>query len=175
MGKRLGIRSSLYPRLAPALLLAAGCQATPLTPFAGFPSGFGSTQHAASPAPAATNAAPDPAAPSASPSPTATGNAGGVVVIPVPTSAPVLCSPSPVALSVGQQITLACSAAGYGGKISATVADPTIASVQQASEPWQSPQNLQVTGLRAGTTTLALSYGPPTNIGSGSVTIDVSP
>jgi hypothetical protein len=90
------------------------------------------------------------------------------VTIPVPTDAPVLCSPSPVNVTAGQTTTVNCTAAGYIGPFTFTVGDPTIASVSQGS----SATLFNVTGLKSGMTTLNLQFPPG---GTGSVTIIVSP
>jgi hypothetical protein len=104
------------------------------------------------------------------PMPTATPAEGGTIVIVVPTPAPVLCTPSQVVVAVGKTVLMNCAAAGYIGAFTWTVADPTIASVQLYNSETQVYFN--VTGLKAGSTTLSLQSQPG---GTGSVTIDVSP
>jgi hypothetical protein len=108
-----------------------------------------------------------PPTPGPSPSPTAGGN---VVVIVIPTPSPVLCTPAPVAVAVGQTAVVDCTAQGYGGPFTWTVADPTIASVQQYNS--ETFTYFTVTGLAAGTTTLSLRSQPG---GTGSLSITVSP
>jgi len=108
-----------------------------------------------------------PPPPTATPSATPTGSSGGVVIIPVPTPAPVICSPSPVDVSVNQTVGVDCAAAGYGGPYTFIVADPTIASVTKANGVFT---HYFVTGLKLGTTTLTVHYGQG---GGGSVVINV--
>ncbi len=81
-----------------------------------------------------------------------------------------LCTPNPVAVSLGQPVTFVCSAAGYSGPFTWTVADPSIASVLQFNDETYTVFTL--TGLEAGTTTLSLLSQPG---GAGSDTIVVSP
>lgn len=106
--------------------------------------------------------------PTPSPMPTSTAP-NGIVVIPVPTAAPVVCSPSPVLVRVGQNVIVSCSAARYSGSIHGSIADPTIASVQQVNPAYAF---YTITGLKAGSTTFLLSYPPG---GMGAVTIAVTP
>jgi hypothetical protein len=105
-----------------------------------------------------------------SPTPTATGAASGGIIIIVPTPSPVLCSPAPVLVSVGQKVAFDCTAQGYTGPFTWMVADPTIASVQQFNN--ETFTVFTVTGLKAGTTALSLQSAPA---GTGSETIVVSP
>jgi hypothetical protein len=70
-------------------------------------------------------------------------------------------------VSVNQSAGVDCAAARYGGPYTFTVADPTIASVTQASGSFT---HYFVGGLRPGTTTLTLHYGLS---GVGSVAINV--
>jgi len=95
------------------------------------------------------------------------GGIGGVVIIPVPTPAPVICSPSPVVVSVNQSAGVDCAAAGYGGPYTFTVADPTIASVTLANGSFT---HYFVTGLQHGTTTLTIHFAS-TGVGSDSINV----
>jgi hypothetical protein len=107
--------------------------------------------------------------PTPSPSPTATGSpAGGTTVIVVPTPAAIVCSPSSVVVAVKGTAIIDCTAQGYGGKFTATVANPAIASVQQSDS--LTFTYFTVTGLSAGTTTITFRSQPG---GSGSVSITV--
>jgi hypothetical protein len=90
-------------------------------------------------------------------------------VIGIPTPAPVLCSPSPVVVSVSQRTVVECSAQGYIGPFTFAVADPTITAVQLASGTFTL---FYVTGLKPGATTLSLDYPPG---GKGGVMITVTP
>jgi hypothetical protein len=108
-------------------------------------------------------AAPPTPVPTASP-------ASGTAVIVVPTPAAVVCSPSPVAVDVGQTALLDCTAQEYAGPFAIVVADPTIALVQQSNSSTFTYFN--VTGLKVGTTMLSLQSLPG---GTGSVTITVAP
>jgi hypothetical protein len=76
----------------------------------------------------------------------------------------------PLTLAAGQQVQLDCTAQGYTGPFSWSVADPTIASVVQFND--ETYTVFRVTGLAAGTTTLTLQNQPG---GTGSDTIVVSP
>jgi hypothetical protein len=114
---------------------------------------------------------PTQAPPTAPPTPTSTpASGGGSITIVIPTPSPVLCTPAPVAVAVGQTVTINCTAQEYSGPFTLQVADPTIASVQQYNSELLTLFN--VTGLNAGTTTLSLQTQPG---GTGSVTITVSP
>lgn len=92
------------------------------------------------------------------------GEAGGVLVIPVPPAPPERCSPSPIKVDVGQSTLVACRAATYGGPIVANVDNPAIASVN-ASGGRMMPRYLYVVGIEAGTTVVRVSYqhGPTTS------------
>jgi hypothetical protein len=114
---------------------------------------------------------PSPVTPSPSPSATqSSANAGGTITIVVPTPAPIVCSPSPVAVSVGVTVQLNCSAQSYVGPFTWTVADPTVASVTLFNNENFGIWN--VTGLKAGTTTISLQSQVG---GVGSDSIVVSP
>jgi hypothetical protein len=91
------------------------------------------------------------------------GQVGGVVVLHVPPSAPEECSPSYITVSVGQSAVAECRSANYGGPIAATVTNPAIALVRTSGGAML-PRYFYVTGLRAGTTTVLVSYqhGPTT-------------
>ena len=80
-----------------------------------------------------------------------------------------MCSPSPVSVPVGQNVIVSCSAAHYGGAIHFSVVDPTIATVTQQNPAYAF---YTITGVKAGSTTLLLSYPPG---GAGSVAITVTP
>lgn len=97
------------------------------------------------------------------------GGSSGSIDIGVPTPSPVLCSPSPVSVPVGQSAVIDCTAAGYVGSFTAGVADPTIASVQLAAG---TTTFFYVDGLQTGTTIFSLQY--PSG-GAGADTITVTP
>ncbi len=109
---------------------------------------------------------PPPVTTSPTPAPTP---GGGVIVIIIPTPSPVLCTPSPVDVAIGETVQMTCTANEYSGPFTLTIADPTIATVHQVTE--QQYTSFDVTGLAAGTTTLKLQTRSG---GSGSVTIVVS-
>lgn len=92
------------------------------------------------------------------------GLAGGVVVIPVPPGQPEQCSPSHIRVTVGQGTLSACTAVHYDGPITASVANPAIASVS-TSGGQMFPRYLYIVGHRAGTTIVRVSYqaGPTTS------------
>jgi hypothetical protein len=94
----------------------------------------------------------------------------GETVIVVPTPAPIVCNSSSVVVGINQTNVIDCSEQGYGGAFSISVADPTIASAQQSNDLTLTYFN--VTGLRAGTTTLSLLSKPG---GTGSIAITVVP
>ena len=91
------------------------------------------------------------------------GQVGGVVVLRVPPSAPEECSPSDITVGVGQSTVAVCRSANYGGPITATVSNPAIVLVRTSGGATL-PRYLYVIGLKAGTTTLVVSYphGPTT-------------
>jgi hypothetical protein len=93
----------------------------------------------------------------------AAGVVGGVVVLPVPPAAPEECSPSDITVGVGQSAVAVCRSANYGGPIAATVTNPAIALVRTSGGALL-PRYFYVTGLKAGTTTVLVSYphGPTT-------------
>jgi hypothetical protein len=93
----------------------------------------------------------------------AAGVVGGVVVLPVPPSAPEECSPSDITVAVGQSAVAVCRSANYGGPIAATLTNPAIALVRTSGGAML-PRYFYVTGLKAGTTTVLVSYphGPTT-------------
>jgi hypothetical protein len=62
-----------------------------------------------------------------------------------------------------------CSAAGYLGSFTYTIADPSIASIEPPVAPSTA---FVVSGLAVGTTTLEITYPPG---GAGSFQIDVTP
>jgi hypothetical protein len=105
-----------------------------------------------------------------SPTPIPTTGAGGGITIDVPTPSPVVCSPAPVSVAVGQNALVDCTAQGYIGSFTWSVADPTIVSVQQFNN--ETFTFFTITGLKAGTTTFSLQSQPG---GTGSDTIVVSP
>jgi hypothetical protein len=78
-------------------------------------------------------------------------------VIEVPTPPPIVCSPSSETLSVGQVVVADCSAAGYSGTFSATLADPSIASATLAAG---TTTFYYIQGSAVGSTTLELQYQP---------------
>jgi hypothetical protein len=92
------------------------------------------------------------------------GDSGGVLIIRIPPPAPELCSPAPIKVDVGQTTVAACRSANYDGPISASVANPAIASVT-TSGGLMVPRYLTVVGLQAGTTIVRVSYahGPTTS------------
>lgn len=92
------------------------------------------------------------------------GDSGGVLIIRVPPAAPELCSPAPIKVNVGQTTVVACRSANYDGPITASVANPAIASVA-TSGGLMVPRYLSVVGLQAGTTIVRVSYqrGPTTS------------
>ena len=81
-----------------------------------------------------------------------------------------LCTPAPVAVTVGQTVLITCAAQGYIGRLSVAIADPNIASIHQNTP--QTLTDFNVTGLAAGTTTLTVQTQPG---GMGTVAITVSP
>jgi hypothetical protein len=93
---------------------------------------------------------------------------GGTIVIVVPTPAPVLCVPAAVTIAVGQDAIVACTAQGYVGKFTSTVANPAVASAAVAAG---TTTLFYVTGLAAGTTTLSLIYAPPQGAGTLAITV----
>jgi hypothetical protein len=86
-----------------------------------------------------------------------------VVILQVPPSAPEECSPSHITVSVGHSAVAICRSANYGGPITATVTDPAIATVDTSGGATL-PRYFNVIGLKAGTTTVVVSYphGPTT-------------
>lgn len=104
------------------------------------------------------------------PTPTASAASGGTATITVPTPAPIACQPTTVATAVGATVVLDCTEPAYGGAFAIAITDPTIASVAQSDDVTYTFFN--VTGLRAGTTTLSLQSRPGATI---SVQIKVSP
>jgi hypothetical protein len=96
--------------------------------------------------------------------------AGGATAIFVPAPAPIVCTPAPVVVGVNGTVVIVCTAPGYAGPFTLSVADPTVASVQQSNA--LNFTYFNVTGLRAGTTTLSLQSQPG---GTGSVAITVAP
>ncbi len=107
--------------------------------------------------------------PTPTPSPSPSGSpAGGTTVIVVPTPAAILCSPPSVVVAVNGTAIIDCSAQDYGGKFTVTIANPSIASVQQSDS--LTFTYFTVTGLSVGTTTLTLQSQPG---GTGSVPITV--
>jgi hypothetical protein len=119
------------------------------------------------PAPAPT--ANPSASPSASPTASATSNGGGEVVINIPTPAPVLCTPAPVSVPVGQRAVIECTSQGYNGPFTLSLSDPTVASVQVVGGTYTF---FYVNGLVAGTTTLTFGFSAG---GTGSVAITITP
>jgi hypothetical protein len=73
-------------------------------------------------------------------------------------------------VAVGQRVVTTCAEQGYIGAFTVTVANPTIASVEQFNA--QQFTLFNVTGLKAGTTTFSLEAQGG---GTGSDTIVVSP
>lgn len=96
-------------------------------------------------------------------------SAGGSTVISIPSAASIVCSPVSVLVGVNQTNVLECVEQGFGGAFTWSVANPSIASVQQ-SDSLRTFFN--VTGLQSGTT--AVSFHSQTG-GTGSVTITVAP
>jgi hypothetical protein len=88
------------------------------------------------------------------PAPASSATAVGATLISVPSPAPIGCSPSSDTVGVNQTNIIICTEQDYSGPFALTVADPTIASVQQADSA--SFTFFSVTGLRLGTTTLSL-------------------
>jgi len=105
----------------------------------------------------------------ATPSPTPSGAGGGITIV-VPSPSPILCTPGPTLVTVGQHVVIDCTAQGYSGSFTWRVANPAIASVAQFNN--ETFTFFVVTGLQAGTTTLTLASAPQ---GTGSDTIVVSP
>lgn|GEM_PF-3787121 len=102
------------------------------------------------------------------PGPTSSGP-GGQIVISVPTPAPVVCTPSPVSIPVGQRTVIQCSAQNYNGPLSFSVADPATALVMPATGTYTF---FYVAGLAVGTTTVTFQSQPG---GTGSEQITVTP
>jgi hypothetical protein len=96
--------------------------------------------------------------------------AGGATAILVPAPAPIDCTPAPVVVGVNGTVVIVCTAPGYAGPFTFAVADPSVALVQQSNA--LTLTYFDVTGLRAGTTTLSLQSQPG---GTGSVAITVAP
>jgi hypothetical protein len=94
---------------------------------------------------------------------------GGETVIAVPTPSPIVCNPSSDIVGVNQTNIIDCTAQGYGGVFALSIADPTVASVQQSGSATFT--SFSVTGLRAGATTLSLQSKPG---GTGSLAITVA-
>lgn len=113
---------------------------------------------------------PSPAT-SPSPSPTASSGpgSGGEIIVGVPTPAPVVCTPAPLSVPVGQRAVLNCTSQGYNGPFTLTLADPNVAAVQVVPGTFTF---FYVNGLQAGTTTLAFAFPGG---GAGSVQITVTP
>lgn len=109
---------------------------------------------------------------SATPAPasTATADPGGQITFTVPTPSPILCSPAPITVAVGQHVLVDCTAQGYVGPFTWSVADPTIVSIQQFND--ETYTYFTAVGLKAGSTMLSLQSLPG---GTGSDTITVSP
>ena len=107
--------------------------------------------------------------PTATASPSGMATTGGLVIIGIPAAAPVLCSPSPVTVPVGQRALIDCTAQGYGGPLTWTLSDAAVASVQLATGTYTF---FYVSGIQTGTTTLSLRYQTG---GAGSVAITVVP
>jgi hypothetical protein len=65
-----------------------------------------------------------------SPSPVASSTSPSLKIgITVPTPAPIVCSPAPVVVAVGQTVSVGCSEAVYGGAFQLALADPSLATV----------------------------------------------
>ena len=94
----------------------------------------------------------------------ADGGTGGAVVIPVPPAAPERCSPVHITVDVGQTTVVACRSTNYGGPITASVANPDIASVS-TSGGLMIPRYLYLVGRGPGTAIVRVSYphGPTTS------------
>lgn len=120
---------------------------------------------AAEPAASATPTAPPSAVPN--PNPTQTPSSGGLVVIAIPTPAPLVCSPAPVTVPVDQTVIINCNSQGYDGPYTWSLSDPTVASVQLATGTLNF---FYINGLKTGTTTLSFQFSIT---GSGSVSITV--
>jgi hypothetical protein len=104
------------------------------------------------------------------PTPGPTGSSpGGQIVISVPTPAPVVCTPSPVSIPVGQRMVIECSAQNYSGPLSFSIADPATAVVTLATGTYTF---FYVAGLAVGTTTVTFQSQPG---GTGSEQIIVMP
>lgn len=94
----------------------------------------------------------------------------GATVISVPTPAPIVCSPSSVAVLVNGTVVIDCTEQNYGGAFTLSLSSPNVASVQQSDNLTYAFFN--VVGLQGGTTTLTLRSQPG---GTGSVAITVVP
>ena len=125
-----------------------------------------------SPTPSTTpSATPIPSTPSPIPStPSPTPTPGGAIVIIVPSPAPILCVANPVTLHVGASAQITCSAQGYIGNFTWTVANPAVATVTQFND--EDPTLFTVTGVSAGSTSVSFKDQPGA---TGSETITVLP
>ncbi len=103
----------------------------------------------------------------AAPTPTQSPASGGVVVIVLPTAAPLICAPTPVIVPVAQTTIISCASQGYFGPFTWSLSDPTVASVELATGTLNF---FYINGLKSGTTTLSLQFSIS---GSGSVSITV--
>lgn len=103
---------------------------------------------------------------------TVTGSASGTIVIDIPSPSPIVCSPAAVTVPVGQVAIADCTAAGWGGGFTATVADPSIATATLATG---TNTYYYIRGLAAGSTTLDLQYQPGLAAASVSLPITVPP
>lgn len=131
----------------------------------------GSTQAVMPPGPSPT-AAPSTSpstSPSAVPTSTPTATGGGLLVVNIPTPAPIVCSPAPVSVPVEQTVVIDCISQGYNGPFTIALSNPAVASIQPAAGTYTF---FYVNGLQAGTATLSFTFAGG---GAGSVDITVTP
>ena len=117
---------------------------------------------------ATSNSSPSPS-PSAAPTASAPANSGGQLVVSIPTPAPVVCSPAPVSVPVGQTVVIDCTSLGYSGAFTTALGNPAVAAVALASGTYTF---FYVSGLQPGSTTLTLTFAAG---GAGSEAITVTP
>lgn len=100
-----------------------------------------------------------------SPGPLTTPNSPSLRIgITVPTPAPIVCSPSPIVVTVGQTIAAACSEAGYGGAFQFAFADPAIATITLPTSvpiPSTTPSAMPTSTATAAAPTAAPTAAPP--------------